>query len=125
MNLTVLLLFEYPTVNGGERSALSVLPHIRAAGFRIIAAGPRGGFAERLKATCELVEIDWQSTGGAQSGKREVIESVIHSVRPALVHANSLGHCKAAWTGRQVLENTLLGTLARHQSNCPMLLSAI
>jgi len=45
----VLLLFEYPTLSGGERSALTTLDAVRGAGFDVSAAAPpHGPLAEAL-----------------------------------------------------------------------------
>ena len=39
----VLLLCEYPTLNGGEQSLLAVLPHLIAAGYAFDALAPAEG----------------------------------------------------------------------------------
>ena len=39
----VCLLFEYPTLNGGERSILAVLDEVRREGFEIAALVPTSG----------------------------------------------------------------------------------
>ena len=49
---TVLLLCEYDSLNGGERSLLAIIDYVRAAGFEYIVAGPPSGdlalqFADR------------------------------------------------------------------------------
>jgi hypothetical protein len=46
----LLILCEYPTVLGGERSMLSTLPFVQAAGFDVqIAAPPEGPLAEAIR----------------------------------------------------------------------------
>ncbi len=45
----IVLLCEYPTLNGGERSMLATLEHVRAAGFSpVVMAPPEGPLAEEL-----------------------------------------------------------------------------
>ena len=88
--MRVLLLFEYSTQNGGENSALSVLPHVLAAGVSVIGAAPKGPFADRLGEYVDVVTFDLQHADGSQSRKREMIDVVCRSVQPDIVHGNSL-----------------------------------
>ena len=47
----ILLLCEYPTLNGGERSMLATLDGVRAAGFTpVVMAPPAGPLADALAA---------------------------------------------------------------------------
>ena len=91
----VLLICEYPTLNGGERSMLSTLPHIAAAGIRIqVAAPPTGDLAAELeRRAIEHIPLDLCDARGqrlAQPAAREQIRAAILATRPDLVHANSL-----------------------------------
>ncbi len=46
----LLILCEYPTLLGGERSMLATLPAVAAAGFDIfVAAPPSGPLADEIK----------------------------------------------------------------------------
>ncbi|MBI3461553.1 MAG: glycosyltransferase family 4 protein [Planctomycetes bacterium] len=94
-NSLVLWLNEYPTLNGGERSFLSVLPGLRASGFQIIAAVPaNGALAAALAEQGVPVEpfdcIGPDGTRRPLAQLRERLADVLRKVRPALLHANSL-----------------------------------
>jgi glycosyltransferase involved in cell wall biosynthesis len=78
----LLILCEYPTLLGGERSMLSTLGTVREAGFEIaIAAPPVGPLADAIRLR-EVPLVEWS--------KREELANVIRRLRPDLVHANSL-----------------------------------
>jgi glycosyltransferase involved in cell wall biosynthesis len=91
----VLVLCEYGSLNGGERSLLAVLGGLPAAGYRMIAAAPTDGplaaaFAER---GVPVVGLDLHDTQGRRfelSVCRERIRAVVEAVKPDLIHANSL-----------------------------------
>jgi glycosyltransferase involved in cell wall biosynthesis len=94
-NPLVLWLNEYPTLNGGERSFLSVLPILSAAGFEITAAAPASGeLAAALAQQGVAVErFDCQGPDGTRRPLQELRNSLaglLHKIRPALLHANSL-----------------------------------
>ena len=105
----ITVLFEFATLNGGEWSMLTALDWLRRNGteFNFIAIGPNvGRLADALRAR-EIPLIGWSQH--ATSGCRlspETIEAslfqIIESIRPDLVHANSLA------MGR------LLGRMAGH-----------
>jgi len=81
----VLLLCEFATLNGGERSMLATLDGIREAGFSIVvAAPPAGPLAETLRQ--QGIEVE----PFCAAGMREELAALIARRRPALVHANSL-----------------------------------
>lgn len=91
----ILLLCEYPTLNGGERSMLATFDGVRAAGFApAVMAPPRGPLADALAAgDIELLPLECRSADGsrvAQSRLREELSAAIRRRRPALLHANSL-----------------------------------
>lgn len=91
----VLVLCEYPTLNGGERSLLSVLPALEAAGFRFTVAAPAAGpLVEALaKRGTQVVSVDFHNRHGERLARplvRQKLVSLIDQVRPDLVHANSL-----------------------------------
>jgi glycosyltransferase involved in cell wall biosynthesis len=94
-NPLVLWLNEYPTLNGGERSFLSVLPGLQAAGFRIVAAAPpRGELAAALAEHGVPVEpFDCHAADGSRlplPQLRERLAALLRRVQPALLHANSV-----------------------------------
>ncbi len=91
----ILLLCEYPTLNGGERSMLATLPGVRAAGFSPVAmAPPDGPLAEALAAAgVEHLPFSCRESNGAsrpQNRLREELSAHLRRRRPALLHANSL-----------------------------------
>jgi glycosyltransferase involved in cell wall biosynthesis len=91
----ILLLCEYPTLNGGERSMLATLGGLRAAGFTPTAmAPPEGPLAEELAARdVELLPFHYRAADGTrlpQGRLREQLAQMLRHRRPALLHANSL-----------------------------------
>lgn len=92
---TALVLFEYPTLNGGERSLLTSVPEMRRAGvdFRAIAP-PIGPLANALaEREIPLVPFSFHDTTGVkrpQSELRADIDNILRQERPDLLHANSL-----------------------------------
>jgi len=91
----LLLLCEYPTLLGGERSMLATLHGVREAGFVIGVAAPgTGPLAEAVRRhSVELVPMAPRADGhhrADQSQLREELEGLLRRWRPDLVHANSL-----------------------------------
>lgn len=97
----LLILCEYPTLLGGERSMLATLPTIAAAGFDIAVAAPAvGSLATTLK-ECGVAHIPWQTHD--KSGERLSLDrlrggldDVLQRSRPDLLHANSLSAARIA-----------------------------
>src|SRR6185436_4846008 len=91
----VLILCEYPTLLGGERSMLATLPAVAAAGFDVhIAAPPAGPLAAELKSR-DIAHVAWQTHDERcqrfpLDHLRSTLAEVIHQGQPDLVHANSL-----------------------------------
>ena len=91
----VLLLCEYATLNGGERSMLATLAGIAPAGFQPIAAAPpQGPLAEALRQQ-GIEHLPWGVSDAAgvrlpQGRLREELAGLLARVRPDLLHANSL-----------------------------------
>ncbi len=91
----VLLICEYPTLNGGEQSLLALLPVLQSTAdfnFRAIAP-PSGPLAEAFAA--QRVEVLPLPTGTdgqqrSQAALREQIRCAIEQAKPDLMHANSL-----------------------------------
>jgi glycosyltransferase involved in cell wall biosynthesis len=93
--LNVLLLCEFSTLNGGERSMLATLDGVRAAGFSpAVIAPPEGPLAETLRGrNVELIPLrtyDSLGTRRPQPCLREDLLGLISQRRPHLLHANSL-----------------------------------
>jgi len=93
--MDVLLLFEYPTLCGGEQSMLCLVPSIQAAGWRVRAAAPPAGpLAEALQAHgVEVLPLALHDQAGVRRPLetcREELAALLAHARPALLHANSL-----------------------------------
>ncbi len=91
----VLILCEYPTLSGGERSMLTTLEGVARAGFApVVAAPPEGPLAETLAARgVEVVGLATRDPSGgrrSQAAVREELACLLANRRPSLVHANSL-----------------------------------
>jgi glycosyltransferase involved in cell wall biosynthesis len=91
----VLILCEYPTLSGGERSMLATLDGVVRAGFTpAVAAPPQGPLAEALaERGIELVGLAVRDASGGhrpQAAVRQELACLLASRRPSLVHANSL-----------------------------------
>ncbi|GAG17584.1 unnamed protein product, partial [marine sediment metagenome] len=91
----VLIICEYPTLNGGERSMLSTFSAIQAAGYRIRVAAPAvGDLADELRRRqVEHVPLELVGADGIrkdQAAARETIAELLSAAQPGLVHANSL-----------------------------------
>ncbi len=92
---SVLLLCEYPTLNGGERSMLSTLDGIARAGYQVCVAAPASGpLAEALRAKgIEVVPFEPRNAQGARLPLHRLrckLAEMVRRHRPALLHANSL-----------------------------------
>jgi glycosyltransferase involved in cell wall biosynthesis len=88
----ILLLCEYPTLNGGEQSMLATFNGLRAAGLTLaVMAPPDGPLASELTARgVELIAFQCRTQRLPQSRLREQLAEVLRRRRPALLHANSL-----------------------------------
>ena len=97
----LLIFCEYPTLLGGERSMLATLPAVAAAGFEIhVAAPPQGPLATAL---CErgVSHVAWPCGHGPGERPpldrlRAELKLLIRTVRPDLIHANSLSAARMA-----------------------------
>ena len=91
----LLVLFEYATLNGGERSWLATLDTIRAARFDVTAAAPPDGpLAEELaRRDVPIIPLDYNDRDGRRRSLAEIRESladIIAQHGTELLHANSL-----------------------------------
>lgn len=90
---SILLLCEYPTLSGGERSILATIPFLQEAGFRITAAVPAVG------PLCDALQNLGIDTVPLNEGpidlrlsqqRRKLLAKTIAAAGPDLIHANSL-----------------------------------
>jgi glycosyltransferase involved in cell wall biosynthesis len=93
--MRVVWLFEYPTLNGGERSLLAALPLLRQEGIQPVALAPaRGPLAEELdRQSVERLAFDVSDSNGQKMSRdilRESLLARLRSMRPDVLHANSL-----------------------------------
>jgi glycosyltransferase involved in cell wall biosynthesis len=97
----ILLVCEYASLNGGERSLLAMLDELlnklRGAEFEFIAAAPARGplaaeFTRRgIGVQAFGADDDAEHDGAAsQSARREQLAEIARRVQPGLLHANSL-----------------------------------
>ncbi len=92
---TVLILCEYATLNGGERSMLATLGGIARAGYQVRVAAPAcGPLAETLGSEgVEVVSFEPRDPQGVRLPLAELrcrLAEILGRHRPALLHANSL-----------------------------------
>jgi glycosyltransferase involved in cell wall biosynthesis len=88
---TVLLVCEYASLNGGERSILATLDAVRRWGFALVATAPaQGPLADALAA--RAVELIPWDTGADRSlaQRRARLAEILRRRRVDLLHANSL-----------------------------------
>jgi glycosyltransferase involved in cell wall biosynthesis len=95
------LVFEYPTLHGGEHSLLACLPWVREAGFEIAALAPESGplAAALTEYGVEVHAIEaakYAAGESSQAQRRERLAAAIQRLRPDLVHANSLSMSRLA-----------------------------
>jgi glycosyltransferase involved in cell wall biosynthesis len=91
----VLILCEYGSLNGGERSLLAVLDDVRAAGFDVtVAAPPAGPLAEAAHGRgIPLVPLRLHDASGRRvslGACRQLVRGAVDRAGPDLIHANSL-----------------------------------
>ncbi len=96
--MRVLLVLEYPSLNGGENSLLSLVPVLQDQGAELIAAAPPYDplGPALVAAGVALVPWDGRARAGSQSARRQALERIIGQVGPDLVHANSLSMARLA-----------------------------
>ncbi len=93
--MRVLVLCEYASLNGGERSLLEVLKRLPSDDYQLLVAAPTSGpLADALR-QLELEQVPFDVVEPArhrasQSQLRQRLASLIQQTAPALVHANSV-----------------------------------
>src|SRR5882672_8971259 len=91
----LLILCEYPTLLGGERSMLATLPAVAADGFDVlVAAPPNGPLADELSRR-GISHLEWraQDEHGQRfplNQLRADLATLSRQAVPDLLHANSL-----------------------------------
>jgi glycosyltransferase involved in cell wall biosynthesis len=93
--MRLMILCEYGTLNGGERSMLATLPGIARAGYDVCIAAPAAGpLAEVLRVRgVEVVPFEPSNSSGTRldiEERRRRLAEIIGACRPDLLHANSL-----------------------------------
>lgn len=116
MNRTLLLLCEYPTLNGGEQSLLATLPSVVSAGWQVRALAPsQGPLAEAFaQAGVEVVPFSCHSPDGARLAQEVLREQLTRQLRqhsPALLHANSLAMARLSGPVAAALQVPSIGHL--------------
>lgn len=90
--LRIVLVFEYPTLNGGERSMLACVDWLQQSThpieFHAVAPG-EGPLAEALR-TRSIPLDSWPASRRHSTDRRAHLLDVLHRVYPDIVHANSL-----------------------------------
>jgi glycosyltransferase involved in cell wall biosynthesis len=97
----LLLLCEYPTLLGGERSMLATLPAVSSAGFDVQVAAPPDGPLTDALSKCGVSRVDWRvaderGTRWPLPELRENLLRLIERTQPDLVHANSLSMARVS-----------------------------
>jgi glycosyltransferase involved in cell wall biosynthesis len=89
MTHRVLLVCEYASLNGGERSILATLDQVRGAGFELVAAAPPSGPLADAFRHRQVDVVPFQA-GGDLATRRDALREILQRLRPDLLHANSL-----------------------------------
>ena len=109
--MKILIVSEYGALNGGEFSFLAALPAIQKAGFDCVAVLPKdSGFADLLRRrNVDIIDYsfrDHEDVRKTQSTIRDELSSLIESVQPDIVHANSLAASRIVGPVTASMEST-------------------
>jgi len=93
--IRVLFFCEFGIRNGGENSLLAVLPHLVKMGIEPVVAAPSPSeLTEQLQSLgIQAIAWDPQAVKGSANSvaeRRRLIQQLVETVKPSLVHANSL-----------------------------------
>jgi glycosyltransferase involved in cell wall biosynthesis len=93
--MRVVVIFEYPTLSGGERSLLAALPYLREQGISPQMIAPAGGPLARTLAELGFEIVPWEIITPATAPRsrqslRGGLAQYLSTNRPDLLHANSL-----------------------------------
>ena len=93
--MRIALLFEFPTLSGGEYSMLAIVERLGEAGIELVALAPPGGRLAEALEHHGIPPVDWSVRDG--NGRRvdrepllDRLDELLDRVSPDLVHANSL-----------------------------------
>jgi len=91
----VAILFEYPTLNGGEHSMLSVLERLADGRATVTALAPRtGDLVDAMReARIPVMPLDLRDAAGKRLPREATDQNLLAAIRkasPDIVHANSL-----------------------------------
>lgn len=94
----ILLLLEFPTINGGENSLLALLPGLMREGYEFLAVAPGEGAVATQLATLGIKRLGQVPTAAqaAQPKRREQLAEFIRQAQPDCVHSNSLAMSRLA-----------------------------
>lgn len=108
----VLVLFEFPTLNGGENSWLATVEPLRKLGWEIVAAAPaKGPLARQL----DQLQLEHLPLGNRDGGVPPLIErraslaTLVRNCQPDLIHANSLNMARIAGPVARALQIPCVG----------------
>ena len=93
--MRIAILFEYPTLWGGERSMLAAIDALADRQIEVVAIAPGGGDLAAALASRNIEHVTLQAfdeTGTRRPREQVVPElaAAVRTIRPQLVHANSL-----------------------------------
>ena len=93
--IRVLFFCEFGIRNGGENSLLAVLPHLMQMGVEPIVAAPSPSEVAQQLQTLGIQTIGWDPQAvkdhtDSVAERRKLIQQLLETVKPRLVHANSL-----------------------------------
>jgi len=97
----ILVLCEFPSLNGGERSLLACLERISGADFQFAVAAPATGELSQALRDLGIKHAPFEVRGEhhvrreAPSLRQDLVE-LIERVRPAVLHANSVSMARLA-----------------------------
>jgi len=112
--MRLLFLFEYPSLNGGERSFLANIDRLRGLGCELHAAAPaQGDLAAALaRRNLPVHSFTLHDQHGVRLPKDAIVEqlqSVVQSVSPTLIHANSLAMSRLLGAAAPLLGRPCMG----------------
>lgn len=110
-----LVLCEFGSLNGGERSLLAALDGVLAAGFEVCVAAPGQGAlaAELQQRNVPLAPFDVRTGDSAAqlATRRSLLAELLRGQRPDLVHANSLAMSRLSGPVARELQLASIGHL--------------
>jgi len=91
--MNILFVDQFPTIGGGQRSMLELLPLVRRRGWKAVVALPRdGALADRVRESG--VEVDWVPCGTYTAGSKTIADFASYA-REVLPMGNALSSLAA------------------------------